>query len=81
MDNSGRVFFPKTLRKRLGLTPEIELEAVEQPGGLLLRPLMQNRRCSTWAEWIHQGAADPAANWEGVLNDIREERIQVLLKP
>ena len=30
--------------------------------------------------WIHQGAAEPGANWERVLNDVREERIQTVLK-
>jgi hypothetical protein len=31
--------------------------------------------------WIHQGAAEPRANWERVLDDVREERIQTVLKP
>jgi hypothetical protein len=31
--------------------------------------------------WIHQGAAEPGANWERVLDDVREERIQGVLKP
>jgi hypothetical protein len=31
--------------------------------------------------WIHQGAAEPGANWERALNDVREERMQTVLKP
>jgi hypothetical protein len=31
--------------------------------------------------WIHQGTAEPGANWERVLADVREERIQAVLRP
>jgi hypothetical protein len=30
--------------------------------------------------WIHQGTAEPGANWERVPNLVREERIQAILK-
>ena len=82
MDKSGRVVFPKPLRRRLGLASEMELEAVEQPGGILLRPVTQQpSMIQVDGLWIHQGAADSGANWESVLNDVREERIQTVLKP
>ncbi len=82
IDKAGRVVFPKPLRKRLGLASEMELEAVEQPGGVLLRPLMQKpSMIQVDGLWIHQGAAERGANWEGVLNDVREERMQTVLKP
>jgi AbrB family looped-hinge helix DNA binding protein len=82
IDKAGRVVFPKPLRKRLGLASEMELEAVEQPGGILLRPLMQKpSMIQVDGLWIHQGAAEPGANWERVLDDIREERMQTVLKP
>jgi bifunctional DNA-binding transcriptional regulator/antitoxin component of YhaV-PrlF toxin-antitoxin module len=82
MDKSGRVVFPKSLRKRFGLASEIELEAVDPPGGILLRPVMQQpSMIQVDGLWVHQGAADPVANSERVLDDIREERIQTVLKP
>ena len=82
IDKAGRVVFPKPLRKRLGLASEMELEAVEQPGGILLRPLMQKpSMIQVDGLWIHQGAAEPGANWERVLDDVREERMQTVLKP
>ncbi len=81
IDKAGRVVFPKPLRKRLGLASEMELEAVEQPGGVLLRPLIQKpSMIQVDGLWIHQGAAEPGANWERVLNDVREERMQTVLK-
>jgi hypothetical protein len=30
--------------------------------------------------WVHQGTAEPVANSERVLDDIREERIQAVIK-
>jgi AbrB family looped-hinge helix DNA binding protein len=82
IDKSGRVVFPKPLRRRLGLAPEIELEAVEQPDGILLRPLKpQPSMVRVGGLWIHQGVAEPNANWQRVIDDVREERIQEILKP
>ena len=82
MDKSGRIVFPKPLRKRLGLGSEAELEAVEQPGGVLLRPMKQQpSMVKVDGLWIHQGAAEPGANWERVLDELREERTQSVLKP
>lgn len=68
MDKSGRVLLPKPLRKRLGLASESELLAVEQPGGILLRPVVpQPSMIQVDGLWIHQGAAGPGANWERAL--------------
>jgi hypothetical protein len=77
----GRIVFLKRLRKRLGLESEIDLEAVELPGGVLLRPVMP-RPSMIQADglWVHQGAAELGANWERVLNDVREERIQTVTR-
>jgi hypothetical protein len=30
--------------------------------------------------WVHQGSAEPGANWERILEDVREERIDSVLK-
>jgi AbrB family looped-hinge helix DNA binding protein len=38
IDKAGRiVVVPKPLRERLGFKPETELEAIEQPEGVLLK--------------------------------------------
>lgn len=82
MDESGRIVFPKPLRKQLGLTSGAELEAVEQPGGLLLRPIQQQpSMVQVDGLWIHQGTAEPDANWDRVLEDVRDERTRSALKP
>jgi AbrB family looped-hinge helix DNA binding protein len=55
MDKSGRIVFPKPLRKRLGLGSAGELEAVEQPGGgILLRPTVHRpSMAQVDGLWVH----------------------------
>jgi AbrB family looped-hinge helix DNA binding protein len=81
IDQAGRIVVPKPMRDRLGLRPNTELEIVEQAGGLLLRPV----ECSPSmikvnGRWVHQGVAEPGADLTRVLDDVREERIQSILK-
>jgi AbrB family looped-hinge helix DNA binding protein len=82
MDQAGRIVLPKPLRDRLGLKPGTGLEVIEQPDGLLIKPPSQ-RPTMTKVDglWVHQGRAEPGANWDSVLDDVRAERIDSLLKP
>jgi AbrB family looped-hinge helix DNA binding protein len=81
MDKSGRIVVPKPLRERLGLKPDTEVEVLEQPDGVLLRPVeLRPSMIQVDGLWVHQGAAAPGANWDRALEDVREERIQSLLK-
>ncbi|MFZ0961447.1 MAG: AbrB/MazE/SpoVT family DNA-binding domain-containing protein [Terriglobia bacterium] len=81
MDKSGRIVFPQPLRKRLGLKPDTELEVVEQGGGVLLRPAEQQpSMIQVDGLWVHRGTAEPGANWARALDDVREERIDSVLK-
>lgn len=82
MDKSGRIVLPKPLRKKLGLERQVELEAVEHPGGVLLRTVTeQPSMVRVDGLWVHRGTAEPGTNWERLVNDIREERIESVLKP
>jgi AbrB family looped-hinge helix DNA binding protein len=81
MDKAGRIVFPKRLRERLGLKPDMELEAVEESGGVLLRLVEQQpSMVKVDGLWVHRGTAAPGGNWGRVLDDVREERIQSVLK-
>ena len=81
IDKSGRIVVPKPLRERLGLKPHMQLEAVEQPRGVLLRPIEQRpAMVKVDGLWVHEGVARPGAAWDRVLEDMREERIQSVLK-
>ena len=81
IDQSGRIVIPKPVRKRLGLTSGTELEVVEQAGGMLLRPVTQKPSLiKVDGVWVHQGTAEPGANWRRLVDDVRQERIQDLVK-
>ena len=81
IDAAGRIVVPKPLRERLGLRPDTELEAVEQSGGVLLRPVEQRQSLiKVDGLWVHQGTAQNDANRDRVLAEVREERIDSLFK-
>jgi len=77
IDKSGRIVVPEPLRERLGLKPGTELEVQEQPGGVFLR-MMQERPALVRIDglWVHRGIAQPGANWNRVIQEVREERIE-----
>jgi AbrB family looped-hinge helix DNA binding protein len=81
IDKAGRIVVPKPLRERLGFKPDTELEAIEQPEGVLLKRIEQRpSMIKIDGLWVHQGSAVPGANWERILEDVREERIESALK-
>ena len=81
IDKAGRIVVPKPLRERLGFKPNTELEAIEQPDGVLLKRVEQRpSMVKVNGLWVHQGSAEPGANWERILENVREERIQSVLK-
>jgi AbrB family looped-hinge helix DNA binding protein len=81
IDKSGRIVVPKRLRERLGFAPDTELEAIEQPEGVLLKRV-EHRPSMIKDEglWVHRGTAEPGANWGCILEDVREERLASVLK-
>jgi AbrB family looped-hinge helix DNA binding protein len=81
IDKAGRIVVPKPLRERLGFKPDTELEAIEQPEGVLLKRVEQRpSMVKVDGLWVHQGKPEPGANWEGFIEDVREERLQSVLK-
>jgi AbrB family looped-hinge helix DNA binding protein len=81
IDKAGRIVVPKTLRERFGFKSETELEAVEHPDGVLLKRVEQRpSMVKVDGLWVHQGSPEPAANWDRVVEDVREERLQSILK-
>ena len=81
IDKAGRVVVPKPLRQRLGFKPGTELEAIERPEGMLLKRIEQRpSMVKVDGLWVHQGNAEPGANWDRSLEDAREERLESVLK-
>src|SRR5690348_2561351 len=74
--NRDGSLFRNFCEERLGLKPGSELEVLEQAGGVLLRPVEQRpSMVKIDGLWVHQGVAQPGANWDRVVEDVREERI------
>jgi AbrB family looped-hinge helix DNA binding protein len=81
IDKAGRIVVPKPLRERLGFRANTELEAIEQPEGVLLKRIERRpSMAKVDGLWVHQGTAEPGGNWERILEDVREERIESILK-
>ena len=81
IDKAGRLVVPKPIRERLGFRPNTEMDAIEQTDGVLLKRIEQRpTMVKVDGLWVHQGLAEPKANWEGVLEDVREERVFSTLK-
>lgn len=74
--------FSQATAQAIGSDYGCGVEAVEHPGGVLLRPVRQRpSMVQVDGLWIHQGTAEPGANWDRVLDDVGDERAQSLLKP
>jgi AbrB family looped-hinge helix DNA binding protein len=81
IDKAGRIVVPKPLRERLGFKPDTEIEVVEQAEGVLLKRVEQRpSMMKVDGLWVHQGIAEPAANWDRIIEDVREERTASVLK-
>ncbi|MBV8454304.1 MAG: AbrB/MazE/SpoVT family DNA-binding domain-containing protein [Deltaproteobacteria bacterium] len=72
---------PKALRERLGLKPGTELEAFDQQDGMLLCTV-EERPALVKVDglWVHRGVAQPGANWDRIIQELREERVESVLK-
>jgi AbrB family looped-hinge helix DNA binding protein len=81
IDKAGRIVVPKPLRERLGLKPGTELEVFDEPGGMLLRRVEEvPALVKLDGLWVHRGTAQPGANWDRLLQEVREERLDSLFK-
>jgi len=81
IDKAGRIVVPKAVRDRLGLGPDTELQAIEQPEGVLLRKAARTpSMLKVDGLWVHQGIPERATNWDNVIENVREERIESILK-
>lgn len=82
IDKAGRIVVPKELRQRLGLGPNTELEIVDHPNGILLRPLESRPSLvKVNGMLVHQGRLEEGADLDRLLESVREERIRQILRP
>lgn len=82
IDKAGRIVVPKPMRERLGFVPDSQLIAEEQPDGVLIKRAGDRPELVMAAGvLVHQGHAEPGANWDRVLEAVREQRLNSILKP
>ena len=71
---------PKPLRERLGLSPGTELEVLDPQNGMLLRAVKDRPALGKVdGLWVHC-VSQPGANWDRVIQQAREERIDSISK-
>jgi len=81
IDKAGRIVVSKPLRGWPGFKPDTKLEAIEQPEGVLLKRVEQRpSMVKIDGLWVHQGSAELRANRERIFEDVREERMESVLK-
>ena len=81
IDKSGRIVVPKLLRDHVGIQAEAELEITPQSGGLFIRVVVEDPALiKVDGLWVHRGSMEPNADWESVLEGIRDERIDSIRK-
>ena len=79
IDQAGRIVLPKKVRERLRLHAGAQLSIEEGPDGVVLRPV--ERRASLQEEGgilVHVGQAPAHFDWNRVVEDHREERLEDL---
>ena len=81
VDRSGRVVLPKKLRDRLGLRGGAVVEVVDHRDGVMLRPLKARpAMIKIDGLWVHQGVAEKGADWDRLIENVRDERIDAILR-
>lgn len=81
IDRSGRIVVPKRVRDLLGMREEAELEITTQSGGIFVRVVEDEPGLvKVDGLWVHRGSAPPDADWDRVIDDVRNERITSVSK-
>ena len=79
MDKAGRVILPKPLRDRLGLREGSDLEILETPEGIILKPVEhQPSMIKKQGLWVHTGKVPAGYDIVQAIRDDHEERIRRL---
>ncbi len=79
IDKAGRVILPKPVRDRLGLHEGSDLEMVETPEGVMLKPVeARPSMVKKQGLWVHTGKVPPGFDVLQAIRDDREDRMRKL---
>lgn len=82
IDKAGRLVLPKSVRSKLGITPETSLELIQRADGVLLRRVAERPSMQQVdGLWVHQGTSTSNADWAGVIDRVRDERADSAWSP
>jgi AbrB family looped-hinge helix DNA binding protein len=79
IDKAGRIVIPKPVRDHWGLHEGSELELVEGPEGVLLKPATEEPAL-VYEDGllVHTGKLPPGMDWDRLIEEDREDRIRKL---
>ncbi|MBI3208448.1 MAG: AbrB/MazE/SpoVT family DNA-binding domain-containing protein [Candidatus Solibacter usitatus] len=79
MDKAGRVILPKPVRDRLGLREGSNVQVLETPDGVILKPAEKGpSMIKKQGLWVHTGKLPPGFDIVQAIHDDREERLHKL---
>ena len=78
LDQFGRVEIPQKIRQQLGINNETKLSLKVENGQLILKPLKPEIE-TCYEDGILVFKAEPMANTETIIDELRTERINQLI--
>jgi len=91
IDKFGRIILPKSIRQMLGLTPgkEITIEVTDEgfiaTPVVTAKPVLVEENGFLFVQYANENesasAADSNVNFDNILEEVRNKRIDKLLKP
>lgn len=78
IDNAGRILIPKPIRDRLGWRAGVDIEVIETPDGVVLKPCVdQPAMEKVNGLWVHGGRMPARFDWDRFVQEEREGQSRV----
>ena len=80
IDSAGRIVVPKPIRDRLGLRAGADIEVIETPDGIVLKPSVDQPSIQKVnGLWVHLGRTPSNFDWDRFTQEEREEQSRRIL--
>ena len=68
------------MRQRRGLAPGTDVEVVEEPNGVRIQSSIRDSILrQVDGLWVHTGEPEAEIDWNNIVDQVREERIQAVI--